>query len=213
MKPLLLLALLAAPPAKAPVGGEQGPIDFRCDGMQIFSKPNRVECKGNVVVRRRDILLCCETFEGFGDEKWQWERFTCTGDVRGQRPDELMESDYAVFVLGTNNLVLTGRPRLQRGKSLLTGEKIIVDVKTNEAQIEKPRGRIEQADTKIDAGVLPVQVDESQLPPTCPVPRIQPPRGAAGTPLIPGFQGTSAAQPKSGEVKPSKPATAPADKK
>lgn len=173
---LLALALLAAPAAKNPIGGEQGPIDFRCDGMQIFSKPNRVECKGNVVVRRSDILICCELFEGFGDDKWQWEKFTCKNDVRGQRPDELMESDYAVFVLGTNNLVLTGRPRLQRGKSLLAGERIVVDVKTNEAQIEKPRGRIEQADTKIDASVLPPQIDETHLPSTCPVPRIQPPR-------------------------------------
>lgn len=179
MTMLVLVALLGAPPAKSLPGGEQGPIDFRCDGMQIFSKPNRVECKGNVVVRRSDILLCCEVFEGFGDEKWQWEKFTCSGDVRGQRPDELLESDYGVFVLGTNDLVLTGRPRTQRGKSLLAGERIVVNIKTNQAQIEKPRGRIEQADTKIDASVLPPQVNESQLPATCPVPRIQPPREPA----------------------------------
>lgn len=176
---LFVLTVLTAPAPKSPVGGEQGPIDFRCDGMQIFSKPNRVECKGNVVVRRRDILLCCETFEGFGDEKWQWEKFTCSGDVRGQRPDELMESDFAVFVLGTNDLVLTGRPRLQRGKSLLAGERILVNVKTNQAQIEKPRGRIEQADTEINGAALPAQTDETQLPATCTVPRIQPPRTAA----------------------------------
>jgi len=176
MSMLLAALFIAAPATKPAAPDQQGPIDYRCDGMQIFSKPNRVVCTGNVVMRRRDVLLCCERFEGVADDKWQWDKFTCTTDVRGQRPDELMESDDAVFVLGTNNLVLTGRPRLQRGTSLLAGEKIIVDVQTNEAHIEKPRGRIEQADSKIDKTPLAPQVDEKQLPATCPVPRIMPPR-------------------------------------
>jgi lipopolysaccharide export system protein LptA len=167
--------LMTAPP----LGGEQnaqGPIDFRCDGMQVFSKPNRVHCTGNVVVRRRDVLLCCEIFDDVADDNWQWQKFTCTDDVRAQRPDELMESDEAVFVLGSSDLVLTGRPRLQRAQNLLAGERIVVDVKTNEAQIEKPRGRIEQADSKIEKQPLAPQADEKQLPGVCPVPRIMPPR-------------------------------------
>jgi lipopolysaccharide export system protein LptA len=173
---LVALLLISAPPPAPGAQDAQGPIDFRCDGMQVFSKPNRVHCTGNVVVRRRDVLLCCEIFDGVADESWQWQKFTCTNDVRAQRPDELMESDEAVFVLGTSDLVLTGRPRLQRAQSLLAGERIVVDVKTNEAQIEKPRGRIEQADSSIDKKPLAAQVDEKQLPAVCPVPRIMPPR-------------------------------------
>ncbi len=176
---LALLIVVAPPAAKSNAAGQQGPIDYRCDGMQIFSKPNRVECKGNVVVRRRDVLLCCEYFEGIADDQWQWQKFICKNDVRAQRPDELVESDEAVFELGSSNLLLTGRPRLQRGQSLLAGERIVVDVNTNEAHIEKPRGRIEQADSKLDNKPLTPQIDEKQLPGTCPVPRIVPAREPA----------------------------------
>jgi lipopolysaccharide export system protein LptA len=168
MVPALVAALLLlqAPPAKP---GSQGPLDFRCDDMNVVSKPNKVLCKGTVLVRRTDVLLCCDVFEGFADDKWGWEKFTCAGNVRAHRGDELMWSEHAEFLLGTSDLILTGKPRLQRGASLLNGERIVIDVKNDKARIEKPRGRIQQADVS-DVPPLAPHTDDTPLPETCPVP-------------------------------------------
>lgn len=157
-----------APRGKA--SPNQGPLDFRCDGMQVFSKPNRVLCQGNVVVRRTDLLVCCEEFEGIADENWSWQQFTCTRDVRALRSDELMWSDKATFVLGTSELVLTGKPRLQRGTSVLEGERVLVNVESDRARIEKPRGRIMPAEVRAPPAPGQASADEP-LPATCPVPK------------------------------------------
>ena len=168
MSPLTLVFLAGLAGAGAPLApglnGGEAPLDFRCDNMQVFSKPNRTLCKANVVVRRGDLVVCCVTF----DDSWGWERFVCTEDVRAQRTNETMWSDRAEFVLQTNELLLTGRPRLKRGKSVLDGERVVVDVKTDHARIEKPRGRFESATTPaVEATPL---VLEGPLPAVCPLP-------------------------------------------
>ena len=88
----------------------EGPVDFRCDNMFVYTKPNRNVCRANVVIRRGELLVCCELFEGQADEKWVWQSFTCSQDVRAQRGTELVWADKAEFFQGTSDLVLTGRP-------------------------------------------------------------------------------------------------------
>ncbi|MBI5509360.1 MAG: hypothetical protein HY903_11465 [Deltaproteobacteria bacterium] len=169
---LLGLSLWLAQAPILPGDGEPkaAPLDFRCDNMQVFSKPNRTVCQTNVVVRRADLLVCCATFEGFADDRWGWQRFVCTENVRAERGDETMWSDRAEFVLATNELLLTGRPRLKRGKSLLEGERVVVDVKTDHARIEKPRGRIEAATTTAPAAAG--RAPDQGLPAVCPIPAL-----------------------------------------
>jgi lipopolysaccharide export system protein LptA len=166
---IALLALVSSEaPAMASLKGSEEPLDFRCDNMQVFSKPNRTVCKANVVVRRGDLLVCCVTFEGFADDAWGWQRFVCSENVRARRADETIWSDKAEFVLETNELVLTGRPRLARGKSVLEGERVVVDVKTDHARIEKPRGRFASANAPTPTPVPPAIV--GPLPAVCPLP-------------------------------------------
>ena len=164
-----LFSLVNAEPALTP---GDAPLDFRCDNMQVFSKPNRTVCQANVVVRRGDLLLCCVTFEGFADDAWGWQRFICTENVRARRIDEIMWSDRAEFVLATNELFLTGRPLLKRGKSLLEGERVVVDIKDDHARVEKPRGHFEAANAAAPEPPLPALV--GPLPMTCPL--LPPPR-------------------------------------
>lgn len=168
--PIVLAALASsARPSQDPV-----PLDFRCDGMQVNSKPNRSLCKGNVVVRRPDLLLCCNVFEGRAADDWQWDSFTCVDDVRAKRGDELMWADQADFVVATDDLTLTGRPLLHRGKSLLTGERIVINIKSDRARIEKPRGHLGR-DSDLQLSEIEPVPEGTPLPAVCPIPP-SPPR-------------------------------------
>lgn len=145
-----------------------GPIDFACDAMQVFTKPNRVLCNRNVIVRRGDMLLCCEEFEGHLDPDGGWERLVCLRKVRAQRGGEIMWANKATFIRSLSDLILTGDPRIRRAKSILRGERIVIDTKYDRALIEKPRGRM------VSAGANPVPIVafalEGELPKSCPIP-------------------------------------------
>lgn len=144
-----------------------GPLDFRCDNMQVDTKPNRAVCRGNVVVRRDALLVCCRTFEGFADDKWEWQRFVCQDDVRARRGDETMWAQRGEFVLATSDLMLTGKPHVQRGKSMFEGRRVLINVKSDRANISQPRGLFVSAEKLAPAVSL---VPEGQpLPAVCPI--------------------------------------------
>lgn len=150
---------------------QDGPIDFRCDSMQIFTDPHRVLCRTNVVVRRANLFICCDQLEGYSNAKGDWERLVCRNRVRAQRGDEIMWSKQATFVTALHDLVLTGQPILRRGQSILSGERIVVDTKHDRAHVEKPTGRVQQA----PAAALPPLPLEGPLPDQCPMTEAPPP--------------------------------------
>ena len=162
----------SAPPSPLDPLREEAPVEFVCDAMQLFSKPNRAVCTHNVVVRRGDILLCCDRFEGLLDERGVWQRLTCSDRVRAQRGDELMWADRAVFEVASARMTLTGDPRVHRGRSVLRGERIVVDTRNDRARIEQPRGRVEPAANA--PAPIPPPALEGELPRRCPVPAAPP---------------------------------------
>jgi lipopolysaccharide export system protein LptA len=170
---MLLAALLTAPSqSKEPLG--DGPLEFRCDNGDTAPDPagRSFRCSGNVVVRRGSLMVCCNAFEGILAEGSGWERFTCSEDVRAQRGDETMWSDRAEFIVATSDLILTGQPRLHRGKSILRGERVVIDVKSDRARVIKPRGRLESINADVlHSRALPI---DGPLPEKCPLP--SPPR-------------------------------------
>ncbi|MCK5687900.1 hypothetical protein KAI87_01460 [Myxococcota bacterium] len=167
---LLTLVVLAAPFGQSPVIAS-GPLDFRCDNMEIHSKPNRSTCVGNVIVQRGELLVCCDRFEGEADEKWGWQRFVCYDKVRAKRGDELMWAKRAEFVLSNGNLYLFGQPLVKRGMSVILGDKVVIDTQKDHAQVENPRARLYAADSK-KGMTLKVQKTQpgAKLPAICPLP-------------------------------------------
>lgn len=173
---LVAIALVGAPAgASTPTSTKnqlagQGPLDFQCDNMQVRTKPNGAVCTGNVIVRRSDMLVCCKQLVGVANDKWEWQSLICQDDVRAQRGEELMWSDKAEFLPETQDLVLTGRPIVVRGESVLEGEKVLVNIKEDSARVIKPRGRI---GTQEISGKAPPLVggsgDAVALPKVCPV--------------------------------------------
>ena len=130
----LIIALLTAP--------EAPPVEFRCDSLKVDSGPGQSSCTGNVVVVRGPVLMCCDRFQAQADKNWQWESFKCSGNVRAQRFTESIWADSATFLFEKSLITLSGDPILRRGRSLMTGTSVQIDLTNDQAQIKSPRGRI-----------------------------------------------------------------------
>ena len=163
----LVLALTMGGPTDELSELRDGPIDFRCDYGQAYEKPSRFVCRNRVVVRRGDLIVCCQRFEGFRSNAGEWLRYVCEGDVRAQRGLERMWADRATFVTATSDLILEGKPSLQRGHNIMHGERIVIDTKYDQARVEKPRGRLDQirAVEQVDSALF-----TGKLPGSCPLP-------------------------------------------
>ena len=158
---ITLLALLAAPTT------EETPLEFRCDGMEVLRSPNRTICRGNVVARQADLLICCDRFEALADDEWQWTSLRCENAVRAQRGDERMWSQRADIDLKGSKLTLTGKPWLERGSSLLQGSQIVVTLSGDHAVVNNPRGIVADPNGPTPPSLQPLEASD-ELPPTCP---------------------------------------------
>jgi lipopolysaccharide export system protein LptA len=163
----------AATGSNIPAATDPAPIDFRCDSLSILTAPNRNLCVKNVVIRRGDLVLCCDIFEGFADASWTWERFICRDSVRAQRGAETIWADKAEFFASKNDLVLTGHPVLQRGDTQLAGSRVTLDLTEDHARIWQPRGRL-QPDRSVSTGREPLPLPlRGPLPGRCPIPPLK----------------------------------------
>ena len=163
---LIIAQLSLALPKK---DGTSKDVEFRCDNMQVDTKTHTTLCTDNVVLRRGDVLLCCNKLEVHSDHEWNWQTFNCLENVRAKRKNELMWSNKASFHHQKNEIYLTGKPYLKRGASLLTGKKIIIDLSQEAAKVIKPRGTINSTNaekTKVSHIELPAKL----LPEQCPIP-------------------------------------------
>lgn len=133
-----------APPTSSTI-----PVDFRCDSLRLDQKTHRHRCMGHVIIRRDTTLVCCETFEAIADATGTWQKILCRGDVRVLRAQEALWADQAEFTPQTGNMLLTGRPLLQRQKSLIAAEKVNLSTQEKRAHIIRPRGSVYNFDTEI----------------------------------------------------------------
>jgi hypothetical protein len=154
-------------------------IDFRCDGLTVSSQPNKHVCKRNVLLRRGDILVCCQYFEGEADADWAWQRFVCRGDVRAWHAAETVWADRAEFVMASGDVTLSGTPLLARQGSLLAGDRIIFAVKGGQARVVQPRGQVVQGAAMTSTDLTRLEAP-APLPARCPIPP-RPPRPGHGT--------------------------------
>jgi lipopolysaccharide export system protein LptA len=144
-----------------------GPLDFRCDNMQVQSKPNRTICRKNVVLRRADLFVCCDLMESFADDKWDWEKVICKSNVRALRQEDLVWADRAELQINASDLILTGKPKVKRGANILAGQRVIINVESDRARIEHPRAYFNKNAKKVTLPAIPW---EGELPTKCPLP-------------------------------------------
>lgn len=150
-----------------------GPVDFRCESLQVARAPAPSVCQGAVVLRKENMLLCCDTLQAQADASGAWQRFVCRGNVRAQHNDAFVWADSAAFDVRDDTLLLTGKPLVSRQQSLLAGTSIRIFLGSERLDVQQPRGTMAQymaATATTSALGMPKQVFIGPLPQTCPLP-------------------------------------------
>jgi lipopolysaccharide transport protein LptA len=141
--PSLLIYLLWVLPAIS-YSAENTMVDIQAEQIEMNQKTGVVLFKGNVQVRRGSIRLVCQTLRAeYADG--QLIRLHAQNGVRAESDTFVVTAQTAHFDPAEKRIELTGRPRLQRGESHLSGEKVTVWVDTEKVVVHKAKGRFDPA--------------------------------------------------------------------
>ncbi|WP_420434777.1 LptA/OstA family protein [Hyphobacterium sp.] len=148
---VIFFALLLGLPAAAfgQIGSQGGPMDISADNLEVFDSERRAVFSGEVDAAQGDANLRSDRLEvffaarsgatsGTGASWGEVDRVIATGDVFYVTPDEVARGNRAVYELTTDTIVMTGGVTLTRGRDVITGSCIIVDLETRNSQINSP---------------------------------------------------------------------------
>lgn len=154
---LLALLALAAPVAVAQqsFGGaftgfsttSEEPIQIEADKLEVRDAEKRAVYLGNVTVRQGETLLKTAELQVFyagggqtpGESGTSVERIIANGRVIVQSNNRTATGDEAVFEMADETIVLTGNVVLTEDDNVVRGERLVVDLRTGEAQMQGGR--------------------------------------------------------------------------
>ncbi|WP_421788501.1 LptA/OstA family protein [Hyphobacterium sp.] len=148
---LVFAALMLGMPAAAlgQIGTQGGPLDITAEQGQVFDSERRAVFIGNVDAAQGDANLRSDRLEvffsartgqtgGVGSGWRNVNRVVASGNVFYVTPDEVARGEHAVYELTTETITMTGGVTLTRGRDVITGSCIIVDLATRNSQINSP---------------------------------------------------------------------------
>lgn len=146
---LMAVAALIPAPALAQIGNQGGPMDISAERLETFDTERRAMYSGNVDAAQGDANLRSDQLEvffaqrsgnsaGAGSSWGGIDRVIATGDVFYVTPGEVARSQRAVYQLTTATIIMTGGVVLRRGENVIQGDCLIVDLETNNTQINAP---------------------------------------------------------------------------
>lgn len=134
-------------------GGGDQPIQIEAETLEVFEQgDSRVSnFEGNVVARQGDTLIKAarltiyaplETGEGVLADS-SFEKIEASGEVSITSPTQTATSDTGVVDMRSRTVVLSGNVVLTDGGTVLTGDRLTVDLDTGRAQVDRSsQGRI-----------------------------------------------------------------------
>lgn len=152
---LAVLLALAPPTAAQDFGGAFGgfsttsedPIHIEADRLEVRDEEKRAVYKGNVSVRQGETLLRTAELQVFYSGGGQTpsgaggslERIIANGRVIVQSQNRTATGDEAVFEMASETIVLTGNVVLTEDENIVRGDRLVVDLRTGEAQMQGQR--------------------------------------------------------------------------
>jgi lipopolysaccharide transport protein LptA len=122
------------PTLNVPAGAKKRAA-LRCDRLKL--KPDGVAlCTGRVRMWREDVEVTCDQATATFDDKEQLKSLICTGRVKIVTPDKVAHSGRAVYDDVKQTLTLSEKARLRQRGIHLQGETLVVNLATNEVEVE-----------------------------------------------------------------------------
>jgi lipopolysaccharide transport protein LptA len=141
--PLLLLMTGAEPAQPDRIQANSRPVEMSSSGgLSIDMKRQVGFTKGDVVIKRDDVLVCCDEAEAkYAGSKI--ERITCRGRVVIIRPDGTRATaNLAVFEAAADKVTLTGEAHVVKEDSAITGSRIIYDIGRDHLEVDGSRSTV-----------------------------------------------------------------------
>lgn len=117
----------------------RAPIEMSSDGgIRIDLRRRTGTAEGHVVIRRRDLVVCCDrAVARYGSDRIS--EVTCRGNVVIHRADGMrIMAAQARFVADRERLVLTGGVRVWREEGYLSGQRIEFDLARDRLDVRGP---------------------------------------------------------------------------
>lgn len=109
------------------------PVQYGADSGEYT--PDGFSLRGRAEVTQGGNRLRADAIRGF-TANGELNRIEANGGVYFVTPDQSMKGDRAVYTLNDGNIVVTGDVILTQGKSVLTGNRLVYNVRTETARIE-----------------------------------------------------------------------------
>jgi lipopolysaccharide export system protein LptA len=154
---LLAASLFLAHPASAQFSANGGPIDITADQLELMDADHMAIWRGAVeALQDRNRMHADELrifFEGDAPSgkgsgaapgrNWgKVKRVEAEGHVFFVSPSQTARGDHGLYELGSNSITITGDVIVAQGQSVVHGDKLVIDTKTNKAvMVSTSRGR------------------------------------------------------------------------
>ena len=116
------------------------PVQYGADGGEYT--PNGFSLRGRAELTQGGNRLRADAITGV-TANGDLSRVEATGNVYFVTPDQSMRGDRAVYTLGNAEVVVTGDVILTQGKNVLTGNRLVYNVRTETARMEGGNGRVQ----------------------------------------------------------------------
>ena len=116
------------------------PVQYGADGGEYT--PNGFALRGRAELTQGGNRLRADAITGV-TANGDLSRVEATGNVYFVTPDQSMRGDRAVYTLNNAEVVVTGDVILTQGKNVLTGNRLVYNVRTESARMEGGNGRVQ----------------------------------------------------------------------
>jgi lipopolysaccharide export system protein LptA len=114
------------------------PIRIKSDGLEWDYKGFVVTFKGNVIANQEDVTLYSDRLIIYYDEtNSEVTQIVAEGAVRIVQLDKRATGEKAVFKNAERKIILTGRPVVRQGNTMVMGEKITIFIDRDWVEVER----------------------------------------------------------------------------
>ncbi|MGB3147358.1 MAG: lipopolysaccharide transport periplasmic protein LptA [Paracoccaceae bacterium] len=113
-------------------GGEGKPVEITADSLTVDQEGGKATFVGHVVVIQGELKLVSDRLvaEYLTGDRSKIDHMVATGNVLLSTPAEAAEAETADYFLTNSTIELRGNVLLTQGANVMSGEKLVVDIKT-----------------------------------------------------------------------------------